>query len=44
MVVCRLSRRIGGVDYAEATRQIARAYNYLLYLPKLINCFVAALR
>jgi O-acetyl-ADP-ribose deacetylase (regulator of RNase III) len=44
-VVCPgLGTGIGRVPDDEAARQMALAYDYFLYPPKLLNCFVAASR
>ncbi len=44
-VVCPgLGTGIGQVAYTEAARQMALAYDYFIYPPKFINCFVAASR
>ncbi|WP_414620969.1 macro domain-containing protein [Calothrix sp. CCY 0018] len=39
-----LGTGIGRVDYDEAARQMAIAYDHFLYPPKHLNCFVAASR
>lgn len=39
-----LGTGIGKVDYDEAARQMALAYDNFLYPPKHLNCFVAASR
>lgn len=45
IVVCPgFGTGIGRVDYSEAARQMALAYDRFLYPPKWINCFVAASR
>jgi O-acetyl-ADP-ribose deacetylase (regulator of RNase III) len=39
-----LGTGIGRIDYDEAARQMALAYDNFLYPPKHLNCFVAASR